>query len=296
MRMRLIIVSGMSGSGKSVALHTLEDEGYYCVDNLPGTLLPALLDELKRNDSRHSLVAVGIDARSDPELLAEFGDMIDQLRTDQSMSTEVLFLDTEIATLLKRFSETRRKHPLTAKGTPLTQAIEREETFLLPLRERSDLVIDTSRLNLHQLRQKISEQLVRRKPEHMAILIQSFGFKFGQPSASDFVFDVRCLPNPYWKPALRSNTGLEQPVIDFLCGHDSVLQMHDHIRDFLSHWIPVFEKENRAYLTVSIGCTGGRHRSVFLSSRLAAHFAKSNDNVTIRHRELTQEITRESAI
>lgn len=289
--MRVSIVSGLSGSGKSVALHTLEDEGFYCVDNLPGTLLPSLIDKLSSTKAdKHERIAVGIDARSDPESIAQFMEVLDSLNkksSSEDIEIEILFLETNRETLLKRFSETRRKHPLTNKSTPLVTAIEKEADYLLAMKERADLVIDTSRLNLHQLRETILKRMIGRKPESLAILFQSFGFKYGQPASSDFVFDVRCLPNPYWNPAIRAYTGLDDPVREYLHEHESVQKMFDDITAFLENWLPVFEKENRSYLTISIGCTGGRHRSVYLVSKLVAHFEKSMDNVATRHRELT---------
>lgn len=286
--MKVTVVSGLSGSGKSVALHTLEDEGFYCVDNLPGALLPDLIDNFFQPGlPAHDNMAVGIDARSEPQSIAEFLANLDSLRQREDMEIEILFLETNRETLLKRFSETRRRHPLTGKGTPLVKAIEQEAEFLLAMKERADLVIDTSNLNLHQLRETIISRMIARKPQSMALLFQSFGFKYGSPASSDFVFDVRCLPNPYWNPSLRSHTGLETPVREFLESEQLVESMYQDIQDFLQRWLMVFEGENRSYLTVSIGCTGGRHRSVYLASRLAEHFAKSSDNVTTRHRELS---------
>ncbi len=285
--MRVIIVSGMSGAGKSVALHTLEDEGFFCVDNLPGSMLQDLIDNiLSAKSPHHENIAVGIDARSASESIAELLDNLKSLSQREDLTIEILFLETNRETLLKRFSETRRRHPLTSKGVPLPKAIENEVEFLLPLKERADLVRDTSRLNLHQLREIIISRMIDREPQRMALLFQSFGFKYGPPTSSDFVFDVRCLPNPYWNTSLRQHSGLEQPVREFLESSELVEDMFSHIRDFLGHWLGVFEKENRAYLTVSIGCTGGRHRSVYLASRLSEHFSAQYANVTTRHREL----------
>lgn len=284
--MRVIIVTGLSGSGKSVALHTLEDEGFYCVDNLPSSMLPELIKRLTESSTlRHDSVAVGIDARSEPESISELVDIIKTLN-QVDLSIEILFLETNQETLLKRFSETRRKHPLTSKGTPLITAIRKEADFLLMMKENADLVIDTSALNLHQLREIILKRMVGRKTESLALLFQSFGFKYGPPRSTDFIFDVRCLPNPYWDPAIRSFTGLDEPVIKFLENHEMVTDMYSSIFTFVDKWLPVFESENRSYLTISVGCTGGRHRSVYLSNRLQTHFSSKLDNVSVRHREL----------
>lgn len=285
--MRVIIVTGLSGSGKSVALHTLEDVGFYSVDNLPGSMLPELISRLDQSvEMNHDSVAVGIDARSEPDSLGALIKIIDDLDKLENLTVDILFLETNQEILLKRFSETRRKHPLSNQATPLLSAIKKEQNFLLTLKERADLVIDTSRLNLHQLREIIFKRMVGREKENLALLFQSFGFKYGSPRSSDFVFDVRCLPNPYWDPAIRTYTGLDEPVRQFLESHELVEEMYGSIKDFVERWLPVFESENRSYLTVSIGCTGGRHRSVYLTNRLLEHFTSLSSNVSVHHREL----------
>lgn len=284
--MRLIIVSGLSGSGKSVALHTLEDDGFYCIDNLPSTLLPALVGGLSETPiCQHDQIAVGIDARSEQMSLDHFPQMLRDLKNDQEIDIEILFLQTDTRQLIQRFSETRRKHPLSLDGTPLLKAIERERDLLSNVLVDADLVVDTTSLNLHQLRQIIQSQLLKNNPDRMSLQFQSFGFKHGIPANTDFIFDVRCLPNPHWQPNLRAFTGNDQPVIDFLQQHHKVEEMYQHIKDFLTHWVPVFQDENRAYLTVSIGCTGGRHRSVYICNRLHEYFTDKLDNVSKRHRE-----------
>jgi len=284
---RVIIVTGLSGSGKSVALHTLEDVGFYCVDNLPGSMLPELISRLDQSvDMNHDYVAVGIDARSEPDSLGSLIQIIDNLDKLDNLTIDILFLETNQDILLKRFSETRRKHPLSNQKTPLLSAIGKEAGFLLPLKERADLVIDTSRLNLHQLREIIFKRMVGRENESLALLFQSFGFKYGSPRSSDFVFDVRCLPNPHWDPAIRTYTGLDEPVQQFLESHKMVEEMYDSIKSFVEKWLPVFESENRSYLSISIGCTGGRHRSVYLANRLSQHFNSLSGNVSVHHREL----------
>jgi len=283
--MRIVIVSGLSGSGKSVALHTLEDEGFYCVDNMPCTLIPNLIEHVTRlSGDAVELMAIGIDARSAGASVAAFNDALDML--NEAFSAEIVFLETNQATLIKRFSETRRKHPLTGADETLVSAIELEAELLQSIRMRADHIVDTSALNLHQLREIIRSQVIAKDASGPALQIQSFGFKHGSPANTDFVFDVRCLPNPYWNPAIRANTGIEQPVIQFLEEHDSVQEMFSDIANFLDRWLPVFQRENRAYLTVSIGCTGGRHRSVYLATKLGDYFATKRDHVTVSHREL----------
>lgn len=285
--MRLIIVSGLSGAGKSVALHTLEDDGYYCIDNLPASLLPQLVEGLADSHVKlYEHIAVGIDARSAQSSLSDLPAVLNTLRQRNDLQLEILFLETDNKALVTRFSETRRKHPLSLDGTPLLQAIETERNLLEALRDSADLNIDTTNTNLHQLRQLIHSRLLKSNPERMSIQFQSFGFKHGVPNNTDFIFDVRCLPNPHWDSTLRPLTGNDKPVQDFLAQHESVERMYAQIQNFLETWIPVFQSENRAYLTISIGCTGGRHRSVYLTNRLTAYFDRLHDNVSSRHREL----------
>jgi len=284
--MKIVIVSGLSGSGKTVALHTLEDEDYYCVDNLPLGLIPDFVDRvLNRTVQPYENIAVGIDARSDADDLRQFNDIIKSLR-DKDIDLEVIFLQAELKTLIKRFSDTRRKHPLTTKGLPLYEAIEVERSLLSDVASEADLFIDSTYTNVHQLRDLIKEQVVKDDNQKLTLLFQSFGFKHGAPTDSDFVFDVRCLPNPHWEPKLRPLTGLDTGVIEFLQSQEEVQDMMNHIEGFLQNWIPKFKQQNRCYLTISIGCTGGQHRSVFIAEQLYDNFKDSNDNVTIRHREL----------
>lgn len=285
--MNLTIVSGLSGAGKSVALHTLEDEGYYCIDNLPGALLPDLIAGFTNTDSaRIELLAVGIDARSELQSIESFVADIDKLSKLDELTITILFLETSQEILIKRFSETRRKHPLSHGNLPLVDAIREEERLLVSIKERADLVLDTSALNLHQLRDVIRNQLIEQKNSGPALQFRSFGFKHGVPRNTDFIFDVRCLPNPHWDPNLRVKTGLDTPVIEFLQQNESVSDMYQDIRDFVERWLPAFSRENRAYLTVSIGCTGGQHRSVYLADQLAKYFVRISDNVSVSHREL----------
>lgn len=285
--MNLVIISGLSGSGKTVALHTLEDEDYYCVDNMPLGLLPEFVHRvMNRTIQPYENIAVGIDARSASHDLRRFSEIIKPLR-ELDINIEVIYLQAEQGTLIKRFSDTRRRHPLTRKGLPLAEAIEVERSLLSDIAAGSDLFVDTTFTNIHQLRELIKERIVRREQKNsLSVLFQSFGFKHGTPTDSDFVFDVRCLPNPHWEHHLRPLTGLDAEVINFLQNHAEVEQMLDYIRGFLQTWIPKFEQQNRYYLTISIGCTGGQHRSVYIAQQLCEDFTNKIDTVSIRHREL----------
>jgi len=285
--LRLIIVSGLSGSGKSVALHTLEDGGFYCVDNLPLSLLPDFTQRmLDQQINIYQSIAVGIDARSGPRDLNNFENIIAEVRKFP-IKVEIVFLKAELNTLFKRFSETRRKHPLTNRGIPLFEAIEIENSLLSPVSHEADLTLDTTQTNIHQFRSVIKERLLDQKENSgLSLLFQSFGFKHGSPTDSDFVFDVRCLPNPHWEPELRPLTGQDQGVIEFLQSYEIVDNMFNQIAQFVENWIPEFEAQNRYYLTVSIGCTGGQHRSVYLAETLQTYFKGKRENVSLRHREM----------
>lgn len=289
--MKLVIISGLSGSGKTVALHTLEDENYYCVDNLPIGLLPQFVDRLlSRKVQLYDEIAVGIDARSDSEDLRDFTTIIDWITkrdTDTQIEIEIIYIQAELETLIKRFSDTRRKHPLTKKGLPLSEAISVEKNLLSDVATAADLYIDTTYTNIHELRRYIKERVVRREKNNLSLLFNSFGFKNGAPADSDFVFDVRCLPNPHWEPNLRALTGQDPEVIAFLQGQEDVQLMLETIKNYLTFVIPKFEDQNRYYLTVSIGCTGGQHRSVFIAETLHDSFREHYDNVSIHHRELS---------
>lgn len=285
--MKLVIVSGLSGSGKTVALHTLEDAGYFCVDNLPIGLLPNFIDTM--HDSKPALydqVAVAIDARSGAGDIDRFDEIFEQVKK-QTDFVEILFLTSDIKKLLTRFSETRRKHPLSRRGIPLVEAINLEQTLLKNIYSKADLIIDTSAFNVHQLRQIIVKRLLPASTSELAILVQSFGFKHGLPTDTDFVFDVRCLPNPHWESHLKDFNGRDAPVIEYLESFSEVTDMFQSISEFLKTWIPCFEKENRSYMTISIGCTGGQHRSVFLVDKIAHALEKNRYNTSVRHRELS---------
>jgi RNase adapter protein RapZ len=284
--MKLIIISGLSGSGKTVALHTLEDEGFYCVDNLPLGLLPDLTKQLtSRQMQVYDQVAVGIDARSGAEDLNRFNEIIRATKTD-TIDIEVIYFEAAINELIKRFSDTRRRHPLTRKGIPLAEAIDIERNLLSAIALEADLCLDTTHTNVHQLRAIIKQRIISRPNQQLAILIQSFGFKHSVPTDSDFVFDVRCLPNPHWEPQLRPLTGQDPEVQEFFKDQDDVVDMFSHIRNFLEYWIPKFADQNRYYLTASVGCTGGQHRSVYIAELLNTYFRDKFENVSLRHREM----------
>lgn len=284
--MKLVIISGLSGSGKTVALHTLEDEGFYCVDNLPLGLLPAFIEQLSSRQMQiYDQVAVGIDARSGASDLKRFREIIDPMKND-IIDIEVVYFETSVNELIKRFSDTRRRHPLTRKGIPLAEAIDIERNLLSPIALSADLCLDTTHTNVHQLRGLIKKRIISRSPQQLSILFQSFGFKHSVPTDSDFVFDVRCLPNPHWEPSLRPLTGQDPEVQAFLKQQDDVIDMFSHIRNFLEYWIPKFAEQNRYYLTVSIGCTGGQHRSVYIAELLNNYFRDKFNNISLRHREM----------
>ncbi len=284
--MHLIIVSGRSGSGKSTALDVLEDSGYYCIDNLPAGLLPELAERaLLHTELVQPLVAVSIDARNLPSQLKRFPELLDEVRA-RHIQCDVLYLDADDETLLKRFSETRRRHPLTTAERSLAEAIHDESLLLGPIIDLADLKIDTTHLNLYQLRDTLKLRLLNKPEPGTAFLVESFGFKRGMPVDADLVFDVRCLPNPYWKPELREHSGLEPSVAKYLAEQPDVEEMFQDILAYLAKWLPRFAASNRAYVTVAIGCTGGHHRSVYLAERLGQALKKTLKNIQVRHRDL----------
>lgn len=284
--MKLVIVSGRSGSGKSTALHVLEDLGFYCIDNLPvGLLLELGKQAFNGNDKRLENIAVSIDARNLQNGIDTFPAFYEALQ-HELVQIEIIYLDAHSETLLKRFHATRRKHPLSDSTHSLTEAIESEKDLLVPLATKADLVIDTTHLSLYELRDLIKVRVSGRKSQELALLFQSFGFKHGVPSDADYVFDVRCLPNPYWDPKLRSYSGLDKPVYDFLSSQEDTQQMKNDIIAYLEKWLPKFQDSNRSYMTVAIGCTGGQHRSVFMCQELGNHFKQYFANIQIRHKEL----------
>ncbi len=286
--MRLLIMSGRSGSGKSSALHLLEDEGFTCIDNLPVNLLPSLIEQIKTQPGDRRKFAIGIDARNLNSDLSKLPALL-SFKKLPDIDCEIIYLDSSREMLLKRFSETRRKHPLSDSKTGLNEAIAKEKDMLEPIAKIADITLDTSALTLHELRSEIKRLVVGNdQSKGVALMFSSFGFKFGIPVDTDFVFDVRCLSNPYWNPQLRQYTGLESPVIDFLDRHEDVQKMYADLLTFISEWAPKFENNNRSYMTIAIGCTGGRHRSVYLCEKLAAALRPTFNNVQTRHRQLPQ--------
>lgn len=284
--MRLLIVSGLSGSGKSVALHVLEDLGFYCIDNLPAALLrSAVVDVTAGVRPKSRNLALGIDARNRPQDLESLPDIIMEFRR-QNIQVEVLFLQADDEVILKRYSDTRRRHPLAEDSRELSEAIRKERELLSAVINMADLIIDSSRTSIYELADVIRERVDRRKARTLSLLIESFGFKNGIPTDADFVFDLRSLPNPYWTLELRGLTGLDEEVIEFLESQPNFVAMHDDIYHFLERWIPNYKKANRAYLTVALGCTGGQHRSVYMTEKLSASLREFHEPVVTRHNEL----------
>lgn len=284
--MRLIIISGLSGSGKSVALHVLEDLGFYCMDNIPAGLLRSVVEEIvPSGDSTFENVCVGLDARNRPSDISKIPELIGELRVD-GVGCEIVFLQARDEILLSRFSETRRKHPLSSNELSLPEAIAAERELLGPIINAADLVIDTTNTTVYELREQITDRIGKRKPGDLSILIESFGYKHGLPADADFVFDVRCLPNPYWEPQLRALSGKDEPVKAFLDAEPRVQAMIKDITTFLDRWIPKYQDFQRSYLTVAVGCTGGQHRSVYVVEAIAAALSNSYRGIRTRHHEL----------
>ncbi|CBV41804.1 RNase adapter RapZ [Halomonas elongata] len=289
--MQIVIISGRSGSGKSIALQALEDLGFYAIDNLPAMLLGSLAEELRDGQAR-KCIAVSIDARNLPHALQRFPTLLHELR-DRGIECQVVYLTTDARILIERYSTTRRRHPLTRNNRmTLAEAIEQEEASLADIRDLADLVIDTSRLSVHELRGRIADQLADRGQETLTLTIESFGFKRGVPLDADIVFDARCLPNPYWDPSLRDATGRDENVIAFLESYPMVEEMRQDILAWVERWLPRYQASQRSYLTVAVGCTGGQHRSVYLAERLAHDLASQQSGVRLRHRELGIHLSR----
>ena len=286
--MRLIIVSGLSGAGKSVALHMLEDLGYYCIDNIPAALLKPFISHTVRSSERiYERTAIGLDARNTDAEIASVPTLVDELKRS-GIECEVLFLVANDEELLRRFAETRRAHPLSRQGEGLREAIAKEHRLLEPVLNHADLVIDTSRMGVHGLRDLIYRRLEQRTQDRLSLLFESFGFKHGIPGDADFVFDARSLPNPYWESALRPLTGRDPPVIRFLEEQPSVRTFIDDVASFMRARIPEYRASARRYLTIAIGCTGGQHRSVYIVEQLAARFARDYPDVRVRHAALAE--------
>ncbi len=278
--MELILISGLSGSGKSVALHLLEDAGYYCVDNLPVAMLTLLVRMLK--EEAISKVAVAVDARSGHGIELLPGKL--KLLAEDGVRPTFLFLHSNEETLLKRYSESRRRHPMASAGQSLDEAIRSERLLLEPISGLGHR-IDTSGLKANALREWVRQFIEAEPGQGLTLMFESFGFKHGLPLDADLVFDVRCLPNPHYDPGLRLQTGKDKPVIDFLEAEAEVCGMRDDIARFVATWLPCYIRDNRNYLTVAIGCTGGQHRSVYIAEWLAAEF-RNQARVLVRHRTL----------
>lgn len=284
--MRLIVVSGLAGAGKSVALNMLEDLGYYCIDNLPlGLLHEVSAATLKDQGLDFERLAIGVDARTREAEINGFAERIADLRAG-GIEIEVIFLHADQTTILRRYSETRRKHPLSDDGQTLVDAVAADRRLTQPIANSADISVDTTRLNIHQLRDIIRNRVEGGESGELAILVQSFGFKYGLPPAVDFVFDVRCLPNPHWVPELRPLTGQDSAVADHLAAQPATHAMRDDIHAFLARWLPNFAREDRSYVTIAIGCTGGKHRSVYLTEQIAKLLRADYDHVLVRHNEL----------
>ncbi len=283
---RLIIVSGISGAGKTVVLNTLEDLSFYTIDNLPVSLLNTLIEQFsEENNTLAKHIAIGIDARNTLEDFSFLPETIKKLE-DKNIPSELIFIEANDDVLTRRFSETRRNHPLSSEIVSLTDAIQQERNIIGPLAEASDLRIDTSYMQLHELRNIVRQRIDQRKNTKLSLQFMSFGFKNGLPKDADFIFDLRCLPNPYWNKDLRKYSGKEQPVIEFLSKQNDVIEMMNDLEQFLNRWIPSFEADNRSYLSIAFGCTGGHHRSVFFVEQLANKFNNLEKKVMIRHRDL----------
>ncbi|MGH8121085.1 MAG: RNase adapter RapZ [Gammaproteobacteria bacterium] len=283
---RLVIISGLSGAGKTIALNTLEDLGFYCIDNLPVSLLKEFALQVKHDVIKDTPeIAIGIDARSPASAIARLPEVIAELR-NKGLRTELVFIEANDEILTRRYSETRRKHPLSSRAVSLTAAINKERRVMGELSELADTRIDTSYTLMYELRELVRKRIAKHRVSSLSVQFTSFGYKHGIPRDADFVFDARCLPNPYWKKNLRGLTGRDKAVIKFLSGQKQVGKMANHIKSFLAAWIPLFEADNRSYLCIAVGCTGGHHRSVYIVERLSEYFRKEGKHVIINHRDI----------
>ncbi len=278
--MELLIISGRSGSGKSVCLKALEDLGYSCTDNLPITLL----EDFTKLYINQNQVAIGIDARNLPAGLLQFDEYLNHAKK-HGATIKIIYLDADDNTLIKRFSETRRRHPLTTEQITLFEAVRLESFLLTPIANLADISIHTTGMSSHELKTEILNRIGKNNNNQLSLLFQSFGYKNGIPTDADYVFDTRCLPNPYWDIDLRNFCGLDQPIIDYLSSKPLVKTMHSAIIEFMDKWLPLIKESQRSYLTIAIGCTGGQHRSVYLAELLAEYYKKLYPTL-VRHREL----------
>lgn len=283
--MKIIIVSGRSGSGKTITLRVFEDLGFYCVDNMPINLLPSLTHVVM---NEYENIAVSVDVRNIPLTASELSENIDFL--PDTIDVDIIYLDADDNALIRRFSETRRLHPLSKRNFSLIDAIKNEKALLDPIRSKADLYIDTTELNVHQLSELVRERVLGKKDAQLALVFESFGFKRGIPKDADYVFDVRFLPNPHWEPELKALTGQDQAVKDYLSAHPIVSKFTFQVNNFLATWLPHIERNNRSYLTIAIGCTGGQHRSVYVAETLAESYRKTYPSVQIRHRDMPKKL------
>jgi len=277
--MEVIIISGLSGSGKSIALNALEDNDFYCIDNLPVTLLSNISQHL--NHEHQDKVAISVDIRSiNIEKLPHVIKEIESL----SIKTRLIYLESSTESIVRRFGETRRRHPLANEKLSLADTIEKERVMLAPLAEIG-YKIDTSNMSVNALK-KILNELIQLKEGHLALQFSSFGYKFGIPLDADFIFDVRCLPNPHYESDLKNLTGIDKPVADFFQNYKEVDKMYQDINHFVSEWLTAFKNDQRHSLHIAIGCTGGKHRSVYIANKLFTHFSNPKSQVIIRHRDI----------
>ncbi|WP_118782130.1 RNase adapter RapZ [Haemophilus haemolyticus] len=279
--MEIIIISGRSGAGKSVALRALEDAGYYYVDNIPLDLLPQLTDILSQSQSS---VAISLDIRNIPNSTNTLEQTLNTLQKYHQL--KIIFLEADRGTLIRRYSDSRRLHPLSLKDLSLEAAIDEEYRYLEPLIQHANFIIDTTHLSTHTLAERLREFLRGNSDKELKIVVESFGFKYGIPLDADYVFDVRFLPNPHWDPTLRPMTGLDTPVAEFLNSHTQVNEFIYLTRNYIDTWLPMLEKNNRSYLTIAIGCTGGKHRSVYIAQQLGEYFQAKGKIVQIQHKSL----------
>lgn len=283
--MRIIVVSGTSGSGKSSALNHLEDMGFYCVDNLPIALFNFLIEHFsKQSSATHQGLAICIDIRTEYAGVTDFRDYLKTLR--EGLDLQLIFFDATPVALSKRFNETRRRHPLSKDGLSLSDAIAAERQLLEPLASTADLIIDTSEMSPYQQREVVTERVGTNLASSLSIQVQSFGFKKGAPVDADIVLDMRMLANPHWEPDLRASTGQAPAVINFLEQHEKTHQVANDIVEMLIRWVPMYKASQRAYLSIAIGCTGGKHRSVYMTERIGKALADQFSDVTVLHRDM----------
>src|SRR5256712_8174419 len=278
-----IIITGLSGSGKGTFLRALEDRGYFCVDNLPVGLLSKFYELILKSDNASAKAALVIDVR-EGETLDEFPAILEEMRKEGALEISLWFLEASEAVLVRRFSETRRPHPLDP-NLPVLEAVALERERLAPILAMSDVVLDTSQFTIHELRQHAVRLFEERQAQHLLVSLVSFGFKYGVPIDSDLVFDVRFLPNPNFVPELKPYTGADREVVDYMNSQEATHEFIDHVHTFIDFLLPQYEKEGKSYVTISIGCTGGRHRSVFIANAIAKHVAVRSYRVKVSHRD-----------